>query len=528
VTQQNLRLAVTIGKNTFFGILASVAQVGTRLVTVPIVIGYLGLAGYGIWNIIMTAAAYMRFGSIGIKSAFQKYVAEATGSGDYEKASHLLSTGCAAMLVLSVLGLLPVCFFSLPIARAAGVPQEFLRSASGAIAVLAVIMVIANVGAAFEAIVMGGHRIDLARRFTTLFTVAEAVAIIIALRLGYGLFTMATIMGTSEVGFIVCCYFASRRVLPKIFIRAKFLSKSVLYELFRFAGSYQLVNILEVLYNAILPFALLRAFGAESAGVYAVVTRVVTSALIIQDSFLLPILSGGTMVFASGSSDLMRTLLAKAFKVTFILSLLPLGFISVFGGIMVYAWTGLSGPAFRISLYLLSLTGLFRSFSLLGLVLYRVSGRAVLDNVRQVLRILIILLVAAFARSLGFYGVLAGLGGAELFGMVFMMLALSDTFQGFDPKSLLPDFAKLLLAAGLILAAGAMASYIPIPSALTGRVSATLRLGAVSLACMLTALPALRLTKSITATEARALIGVFLPNRTGSPKTTLTPASESQ
>src|SRR6266852_3284031 len=87
------QLAATIGKNTIFGIVASGVQIGTRLVSVPVVIHYLGLGGYGIWSIIMVTAAYMRFGTAGIKSAFQKYVAEATGNGDFEKANKLVSTG---------------------------------------------------------------------------------------------------------------------------------------------------------------------------------------------------------------------------------------------------------------------------------------------------------------------------------------------------------------------------------------------------------------------------------------------------
>src|SRR5208282_5903448 len=109
-------LAATIGRNTVFGVIANAAQVLTRLVTVPIVITHLGLGGYGIWSIIMTAAAYMRFGSVGIKSAFQKYVAEATGTGNYEQANRLLSTGSAAMFILSVAGLLPISLFSRQIA----------------------------------------------------------------------------------------------------------------------------------------------------------------------------------------------------------------------------------------------------------------------------------------------------------------------------------------------------------------------------------------------------------------------------
>src|SRR5580658_6991682 len=110
-------LAANIGKNTFFGIIASGMQIATRLATIPVVIHYLGLGGYGIWSIIMVTAAYMRFGSAGIKSAFQKYVAEATGNGDFETANKLVSTGSIAMLMLSLVGLIPVAFLSQKIAR---------------------------------------------------------------------------------------------------------------------------------------------------------------------------------------------------------------------------------------------------------------------------------------------------------------------------------------------------------------------------------------------------------------------------
>src|SRR5271156_2741242 len=105
-------LAHTIGRNTIFGVIARFAQVATRLVTIPIVIADLGLDGYGIWSIIMTTSAYMRFGSVGIKSAFQKYVADATGNGDFEKANRLLSTGTAVMLLISVVGTIPSFLFS--------------------------------------------------------------------------------------------------------------------------------------------------------------------------------------------------------------------------------------------------------------------------------------------------------------------------------------------------------------------------------------------------------------------------------
>jgi len=247
----NRRLAATIGKNAIFGVMSNGVQIGTRLLTVPIVIHHLGLGGYGIWYIIMVTGGYMRFGSVGIKSAFQKYVAEATGNGDFKTANRLVSTGSTSMLILSAIGLVPAALLSRKMAIASGVPPEFLSSAATSISVLACIYLVSNFGAAFEAIVMGGHRIDLARRYNTILTVCEAVAIITLLRFGYGLIAMTLVMGSSELTYIVLCYFASRWVVPEMKISVANFNRWAIPELVRFAGSYQLVSILELAYSAL-------------------------------------------------------------------------------------------------------------------------------------------------------------------------------------------------------------------------------------------------------------------------------------
>ncbi len=506
-------LSASIGKNTILGMVSNVAQVGTRLITIPIVIHSLGLAGYGIWSIIMMTATYMRFGSVGIKSAFQKYVAEATGSGDYGMASRLLSTGCVAMFVLSIGGLIPVAVFSARIAGAAGVPAEFLSSASGSISLLAMIMLMSNVGAAYEAIITGGHRIDLIRKFSTILTILEAAAIVGALHFGAGLFAMSAVMGTSELVYVICCFVASRRVLPQVRVSPALATTRVLYELFRFGASYQLVNILEIVYASIVPLALLRAFGANTVGIYTVVTRLVAPAALMQDSFLSPILSGATMVYASGSIERMQRLLVKSFKVTLGLSLFPLGFMAVFGTTIAYVWTSQSDPLFRVIFWLVCLTAFFRSLSLLSLVLYRASGNALLDNIRQLLRIVIVFGVAVSAGKIGIEGVLIGLALSELGGLVFMLVALARTFRLFSAKALVPDAFRLTIAAVMILGVGCLVYQLPLPWAHSDRLAASLRLSLVGLTCLCAAWPSLRLTRSLTAAEGRAIIASLLPRR---------------
>jgi O-antigen/teichoic acid export membrane protein len=512
-TASGRSIAHTIGRNTVFGMISKFAQVATRLVTIPIVIAHLGLGGYGIWSIIMTTAAYMRFGSVGIKSAFQKYVAEATGSGDFDAANKLLSTGCAAMLVLSVAALIPVALLSAPLTKAAGVPPEFLHSAAESISVLALIMVLSNVGAVYEAIIMGGQRIDLARNFTTVFTVAEAVAIVVLLHFGCGLFAMASVMAVSEIGFVLCCYVSSKRILPQIHLSGRFITRSVVPELIRFAGSYQLVNVLEVFYASILPVAILRVFGADASGIYALAMRLVMSAMMLSDAFLVPVLSGGAMVFASGSEREMQRLIAKSFKITVGLSLFPLTFIGAFGPRMVFAWTGQTDTSFQVALWFVCTASFFQAFSVLGMVLYRISGKALLDNIRQIIRIVCLLLIAIFARSWGFYGVLLGLTVTEFIGTVFILFAISKTFRVFRPRQLLPDALKLTAAATGVLLAGAIAARIPLPIVSSARSQSVIELGKISVGCLLAVWPSLWLTKSVTAGEGKAIMNVFFPRR---------------
>ena len=503
----------SIGKNTVFGVIANAAQIATRLITVPVVIHHLGLDGYGIWSIIMVTAGYMRFGTAGIKSAFQKYVAEATGTGEYGTANILLSTGSISMLILSVAGLIPIALFSKSLATLVGVPHSFQSAAAASITALAVTYAFSNFGSAFEAIVMGGHRIDLIRKYNTLLTISEAAAIVLLLHFGYGLFAMTIVMAGSELILVLACYRVSHRVVPEMHISPSSFRRSAFAELIRYAGSYQLVNILELAYGAVVPLVLLKFFGAASAGVFAVSNRLVTSALIAQDALILPLLSGGTVVFASQSHERTTVFLAKAFKLTLALTVLPLAIVSVFGNTMVLAWTGQSDPEFRTAIWLTALAGLFKAVSLLQLILYRATGKALFDNIRQVLRIMVILCVAFLHTFLGFTGVLWGMAVAELVGVIFMFFAMKSTFRGFSIKILTGDTIRIFVATSIVIVAGMLASTLPIPWKTSDRLLAFLKLGLIGAGCLAAMWPSLVFSKTLSLEERKSLMNVVLPGK---------------
>lgn len=455
--------------------------------------------------------------SAGLKSAFQKYVAEATGNGDFETANKLLSTGSISMLVLSVAGLIPVAIYSQKLAQASGVPVEFLGSAAGAITLLALIMVMANFGSAFEAIVMGAHRIDLTRKFNIVTTTAEATAIITLLHFGRGLFAMAVTMAISELVYVFCCFVASRRILPEINIRMAYFTSSVFRELIRFAGSYQLVNVLEVLYSMLLPVTILKFFGAEIAGVYAVATRLATAVLMGQDAMILPLLSGGTLIFASGSSERLARFFRKSFKITVAVTLIPLAFVGAFGALLVFAWTGQISPQFGVAIWLTCVSSFLNSISRLQLILYRASGNALHDNIRQAFRLAVLAVLAVFGKAIGFHGVLLGLVVAELAGVVYMFFAMMSVLSFFDPRKLIPDATRLAAATAVTITIGIAAVMLPAPWGASQRAAALIKLGEVSLACLIASWPAVALTGSISTEEQRTVLNLLIPWRKAAP-----------
>jgi O-antigen/teichoic acid export membrane protein len=305
----------------------------------------------------------------------------------------------------------------------------------------------------------------------------------------------------------------SRRIVPQMHISMANFTPSLFPELIRFAGSYQMVNMLELFYRAIVPIALLRYFGAEAAGIFALAGRLTSSALIGQDALALPILSGGTMVFTSGTAESIKLFFAKSFKVTLAAALPPLAFVCAFGTTMIYAWTGEANPQFRMAIWLVSLAALPKAVSLLQLVLYRASGRALHDNISQAIRIIVILIVAYFGRSIGFFGVLAGMAVAEFIGVIFMIFSMAMIFHAFSVKILMRDTFRIAAATALVIGAGAAASMIPIQWSVPDRINALIKLGEIGLGCLLMAWPALLVTKSISSAERRSLLDAMVPGR---------------
>jgi O-antigen/teichoic acid export membrane protein len=500
-------LAASIGKNTLFGVAGNIVHVSTRIVIVPVMIRHWGVDGYGIWAVLMSIAAYITLGGAGVKSAFQKYVAEATGTGDYDRASRRISTGSAAVLLLSIILLVPLAIFAKTVAIAVGVPPAFLPATAKAIAVLALTGIVTNLTQTYQSILMGAHRIDLREKINIVLEPVSTALIVALLYLGSGLVTICVVFcATQLVAGILWCYF-SRRVLPTVHLSPRFVSRSEVRELIRFGASYQLVSILEALYTAVLPVGILKFFGANAAGVFALAGRLVSFATMIEGSYLQSILSGGSLVYASGSEKQHNAFIIKSFKAMAVISILPLAFIALYGAEIVFVWTGKTDPLLGGAVLLLGAADVCKSLSALCRVLYRVSGGAVMDNAQLLLGLGVAFLVWPFGQKIGFFGMIAGIRFlGQFLGLILMSLSLTSRFKGFHPRVLTPTFLRFCVATAVILSASAIALHLKLSWGINPRVLDTIRLLTAAVISLLVAGPALLFTGSVSRSEARMML----------------------
>ncbi|MHA1360715.1 MAG: oligosaccharide flippase family protein [Candidatus Helarchaeota archaeon] len=443
-----MSLSRTMGRNTLFGVIEKFYRLAVKLFMVPVSLHFIGFTGYGIWEAIVSMVAYMTLGIGGAGSALQKYVAEATATNQYELASRRLS-GCAFFILgITCVILIPVFIWSnqivsflglIPDATLVDVSKTSINSLdvvnkfSLSIRFLAIMMIFANFGTIYGAIIMGMHRIDLARIINVVCTTVEAVIALIMLTQGYGILALVIALAVAELSRSSLYFILSRRVAPQIRLRPGKISRGILCETLEFAGSYQLFNFIQVGFNSIVPLLILKTMGSTVTGIFAVSRRLINIPGVISESALLPLLSGATLVYARKEWEHFRKIFVKVARFTVVVFLPSIVFLSVFSKpifIILSPKNGnLSIPKqsffIGIAIAILGLAMFFSAISRVYTAMYRAGGGTYHDVLLFLVKLAVLLpCFILLASHFGYLGALFGLALAEFIGFLYIHLKL--------------------------------------------------------------------------------------------------------
>jgi O-antigen/teichoic acid export membrane protein len=159
----------------------------------PFVVHRLGDTLYGVWTLIVSLTGYLGLLDMGVRGAVTRYVARYHAQGKHDEASRTASTA----IVLFAIGGAIAILISFTLAGFAldrlHIPPE-MHFAARVVAVLAGITVASSLtGGVFGGIVVGLQRVDLTNLVETSSSLLRAASIVLALRWGQGIITLALI-----------------------------------------------------------------------------------------------------------------------------------------------------------------------------------------------------------------------------------------------------------------------------------------------------------------------------------------------
>jgi len=180
----------------------------------PFLLHWLGDTAFGIWVLIFSITGYYGLFDLGIRSSVVRYVSKFTATDDIEDLAKLINTSLFTYSCIGVFSLLVTVFLSFYVDHIFKIPPEFHSTARWLL-----LMVGASVGIGFPLGVVGGYLDGLQRFYINNWAniagdIARLVLIILAVRHGRGLLTIAAITVLLPIVLYVIRGIIAYRILP--------------------------------------------------------------------------------------------------------------------------------------------------------------------------------------------------------------------------------------------------------------------------------------------------------------------------
>ncbi|MEP6492874.1 MAG: oligosaccharide flippase family protein [bacterium] len=193
-----------------------VFSAGINFVLSPIVVRALGETQYGAWFLLSSVVGYLGLLDLGVRSAVTRYMARFYAAGDHSSANRLYSAAFRIFSVGGVLAILIASVMALVLDRVFKIPPELFHVARIVTVLSGVSVGLSLVSGVFGGVLIGLERFDYSNAIEIGVSAARAVAIVVALRSGYGLIALAVLQIAATLARALATVFYTRRLYPQL------------------------------------------------------------------------------------------------------------------------------------------------------------------------------------------------------------------------------------------------------------------------------------------------------------------------
>lgn len=356
-------------------------NVGVSFFLAPFVVNTLGSTRYGLWAVTMQFTGYLYLLDFGVRESVIRYTSKYMARNHGARLNRILTVAFGVYGPITLLTLVVTGVFVWQAPHLLDYDASYDAEARWAIAFVGMTIAQTFIFNVFTGIVLGLQRWSTVNASNVVLALARTLAIVIALKAGYGIAAMAAIQfiaGTLSglfVWFLAARYLrqagATIRMVAMTWRRFRALATRVFrYGLFVFLsniGQKIIVASDALIIAAFLPIASVTYFAIAGSLIDSLRSLLGSSSQVFA-----PIAS---RLHTTGDRQQLGTLLVQGSKFILLLAIPVAGTFAVLGDIFIGLWMGrqFMGPAGEVLMVLAISTLLSAPTYTMGMVLYGIS-----------------------------------------------------------------------------------------------------------------------------------------------------------
>lgn len=378
------------------------------LTLMPFIINSLGDKMYGLWIFIGSFLGYYGLMDFGLNLSVQKFISESIGKKDKEEINKIINTALLIFLVIGFLALLVsiICAYIAPFVIK-NITEIFLFKL--VILILGLNFAIGFPLRVFSGVLSANLRYDLRAIIELAKLFLRTILIIIFLKKGFGIVSIALITAIMDIGAYLAIYFLVKYIYKSVIVSLRFVDFMKIKTLFSYSAYSFITQIADQLRFNIDNLVIVTFVGLGAVTPYSIGSRLIRYFLEFMGCSIgmtLPIFS---QYYGARNNQAIKEKFIFLTKISACLSLLIGGVLIVFGKSFIIFWVGDKYVVSYHILIILLIPFIFDVMQMPGNgVLYGISKHRYYTFSNTAEGIANLLLSVILVKKYGIYGVALG------------------------------------------------------------------------------------------------------------------------
>ena len=455
--------ALRIFGNALSGAGTRIAMMMIGFLLTPFIVHALGLQQYGMWAVVGSLAGYLGLLDFGLGSAFVKFLSEFIERGHHDRARQVLMFGMTFYTLFGVVLAVPIAFAAPWIVRLFKMPADQYAGATHVFYALFALLVATMVLGLPGAAVIAMQRMDLVSRNNFAGYLAYAIATVVFVKLGWGIWG---VIGGQAVQVVVSAalqWITALQLFGPMWHNPLRIERSIMKRMLGFGGWTQLTSILNIISLDVGRFISAGVVSVASVSYYELGSKLSFFSRSMPNYLLGAIMPSAASADARGDGAALDRLYTTGTVYSMFATLGIGGFLIGASGPIVHVWMGEQYPFVSTIILCLGIGYAISGLTGVGATILRACGRPRVESYYTGVSAFVNLAsTAVLARTFGIVGVAAGTALGWTAGTVYFVVRY-HRIRGTPWWSTIGARVTRLTIAG-IAATGAVAAALAQPA----------------------------------------------------------------